>query len=652
MKRFLLAFPGFLLVLLVTACTLPDSTVNATEPAPIASPASFPSPEITPVSIVPAPQNLTICLGQEPNTLYPYGNPNSAARSVLAALYDGPVDVFLDGYQPVILQDIPTLENGDVQINPITVNRGDLVVDIDDQLVLLDAGVLIFPAGCNDESCAVNYGGQGEIQMDQLVATFRLLPQVLWSDGTPVTAQDSVYSFLIASDSATPGSKYLVDRTQTYEAVDEKTVQWWGRPGYSDPTYADNFFAPFPEHAWKSLSAADLARADLTARPPLGWGPYVFEAWVPGEAIRFSKNLNYFRAQDTLPAFETLRFLFLQNGEAAISAILAGDCDLLDTSLRLESQLDLLKELESKQSIKIWATTTSVMERFDFGIRPASYDDGVGVTDRINLFADVRTRQAVAYCLNRQEVVDTVLFGLSTVPATFIAPAHPAYNENVALYPYDINKGISLLEEAGWLDDDGDPATARVAKGAVSVPDGTQLSFSYQTSQAAQRRQVSEILATSLRECGIGVESVYRSANDLYAPGPQGPLFGRQFDVAVYAVGVSGVEPACAPYTSDEIPTDGSNWLGLNIMGYDNSDFDALCQKARRALPDQPEYLTQYAQLQSIFANDLPSIPLYARVKVAAARADLCNFSLSPNNLFDLWNLEEFEIDSTCINPE
>jgi peptide/nickel transport system substrate-binding protein len=86
-------------------------------------------------------------------------------------------------------------------------------------------------------------------------------------------------------------------------------------------------------------------------------------------------------------------------------------------------------------------------------------------------------------------------------------------------------------------------------------------------------------------------------------------------------------------------------------MGYRNPDFDTLCQKAQRVLPGESNYSSNYSQLQTIFANDLPSIPLYARLRVAAARPDLCNFSLTPNALFDLWNLEEWDTSPACAVP-
>src|SRR6185503_1758895 len=98
-------------------------------------------------------------------------------------------------------------------------------------LVLLNTGAKLRPSGCRSDDCAITYDGSSTIQMDQLVVTFTMLPGLLWSDGEPLTSDDSIYSFELASSDDTPVSKFVVDRTQTYEAADEQTIQWWGRPG-------------------------------------------------------------------------------------------------------------------------------------------------------------------------------------------------------------------------------------------------------------------------------------------------------------------------------------------------------------------------------------------------------------------------------------
>lgn len=634
-------------LLLLAACQAPAAQTSTPLPAADATQTPTPQPLPTATSL---PRTLTICLGQEPNTLYPLGTLNQAARSVLGAIYDGPVDTFTNGYQAVILEKIPSLKNGEAQLAAVAVKRGDLVVDAAGNFVSLDVGVTVFPSGCTEAACAVKYDGVSPLKMDQLVVTYRLLPNLTWSDGAPLTSADSTFAFALASDAATPGSKYLIDHTQAYEAVDERTVQWWGLPGFIDSSYADNFWPPLPKHLWGQVSAAELARADVNAHPPLGWGAYVFKEWSAGKYIRLEKNPAYFRAAEGLPAFETLTFRFVQDAPTAISDLIAGQCDLLDTSLRLESQLDLLTALERNEQVHLVTSTTPLIERLDFGIRPASYDDGYapGIGDRQDLFGDVRTRQGIADCLDRGKVVNTVFSGLSRVPDTFVSPEHPLFNPETAKYPFEVNKGIALLKEAGWIDPDNNPATPLVAQNVKNVVAGTPLVVTYSTTSALQRKQVSEILAQSLAQCGVGVKLNYLSLDELYASGPDGPLFGRKFDLAEYAIGVIGTEPPCSWFLSDQIPTAKNSWVGLNISGYSNPDYDAACQKAMRILPDQEGYQAAYAQVQSIYANDLPSVPLYLRIKAAAARRDLCNFTLDAFAVNDLWNIEELDYRSTC----
>lgn len=623
------------LAIFLSACG-PAGVATRTPAQPTQSTAS-----VKPTPPPAVPRVLTVCLGQEPNSLYPFDNLNTGARSVLSAIYDGPIDVFSNGDQPVILQNIPSLKNGDAQVTPVSVKRGDQVIDINGKRVTFDVGVTVLPSGCTEESCSVKYNGTTKIQMDQMVVTFRMLPKLLWSDGTPLTADDSLYAFKLAADPATPGSKYLTDRTQTYEAVDDKTVQWWGRPGFIDPGYADNFWSPLPKHAWEKLSATELAQADITKRPVLGWGAYTFTEWSKGQYIRLEKNPNYFRAAKNFPKFDTLVFRFEKDAEAGISALIAGECDLLDTSLRLDGQISLLTQLEKDKQAHLVVATTPLIERLDFGIHQAS-------GKRPGLFDDVRTRQGIASCLDRQKVVATVLDDLTVVPDSFVPATHTLYNDEVKKYPFDINKGIGFLEAAGWVDSDKDPSTPRTSLNVPGIPNGTPLILGYWTTSALQRRQVSEILSQSLMQCGVQVNIQYYDQNDFYAQGPNGPLFGRQFDLAEYAIGVNGTQPPCAWFMSSEIPAKENNWVGVNVSGYSNVDYDGACERAMSLLPDKPEQKDAFAQVQVLFANDLPSVPLYQRIKVAVTRKDLCNFSLDSFSLNDLWNIEEIDYGPTC----
>ena len=635
-RRLILA--TLVLIILLTACRSgEEASLTATPLSP------------TPTS-TPPPRALTVCLGQEPNTLYIYGNPNAAARSVLSAIYDGPIDHVNYQYEPVILEKLPNLKDGDALLESVTVSAGDEVVDAGDALVTLNPGVRVYPSGCRNDNCIVEYDGASELKMDQLVVTFTLWPDLAWSDGTPLTANDSVYAYNLASDVNTPGSKYLFDRTESYEAVDELTAEWRGKPGYIDTSYFTNFWSPLPQHIMKDFTASELPQADAATRAPIGWGAYTVEEWSPGDHIRLIKNPFYFR--EGLPKFDTLIFRFIGDPDAAISALLAGECDLLDASVRLDGQVGLLLELLQSNQILAEFSTTTILERLDFGIRPASYDDGYNTAtggDRADIFGDKRTRQAIAMCLDRQEVVDTVLYGLSVVPNTYFPPDHPLYKTDVAAYAFDVTAANELLDQIGWKDLDNDATTPRQAQGAVNVPAGTPLILNYFTTSAAQRRQVSEILSQSLAQCSIGVNIQYYTPADFYAPGPVGPLFGRSFDLAHFSMGTAGLEPPCSWYLSSDIPASQNQWVGANVSGYSNADYDTACQTAMRSLPDDADYRDAHGVTQAIFAEDLPAVPLYLRLKIAAGRPDLCNFTLEATSSNDLWNIEAIDYGSDCV---
>jgi len=581
--------------------------------------------------------------------LFPLNNPSAVAQSVLAAVYDGPIDTNSYGYQPVILQTLPSLANGDAQVFQKSVYVGDEVVDASGSPVTLVAGTKVRPAGCHDDTCVVVYDGTSAIQMDQMQVTFRMLPNLTWSDGELLTADDSVYAFELASNPSLAGSAYLVDRTQSYEAADDVTIQWWGKPGFIDPTYVTNFWAPLPRHSWGQIPPDQLLDSSEASRSPLGWGPYVIQEWQAGDHITLIKNTRYFRANQGLPRFDTLTFRFISDPETAISDLIAGSCDILDPSVGLDGQVSLLRSMADQDQLQALFTTTPTMEQLALGIAPASYDNGFNEqSDRPGYFDDPRVRQAIAMCLDRQQVVDTVLYGLTTIPTSLAPAGSPFYNPDVKTYSYNLTEANALLEQAGWKDTDNDPTTPRLADGVMNVPNGTPLELSYLTTNATQRLQVSSILADSLAQCGIQVNVENLDQADLYAPGPAGPLFGRNFDLAEFAMGSTGIEPSCEWYASAEVPNATNHWVGTNVSGYNNPDFDSTCQAAQQSLPDQPEHIVAEHQAQSIFAEEVPVIPLYWRVKVAAALPQVCNFSLDPTAQSAMWNIEAFDSGFGC----
>jgi len=628
-------------IILLTGCALPLQRVATPAPAALPTPA--------PTSTAVPARSLTICLGTEPNTLYPLASPNAAARSVLAAINDGPIDTLSYDYQPVILEKIPTLAEGDVQIVPAEVKAGDTIMDVEGNVVLLAAGVRIRPSTCRGDDCIVTYDGTSTLQMDQMIVTFQMRGDVTWSDGTPLTADDSVYAYQLDAETAEIGSRFLLDRTQVYEAADPATTQWWGVPGYLDMSFMTNFWAPAPKHAWSQFQPAELPQIDIASRTPIGWGPYQIEEWAAGDHITLAKNPNYFRAAEGYPKFEEVVFRFISDPNAAISELTAGHCDILDPSIRLDGQMALLSQLEQSGEAHSTIVPGMAIEWLGLGIVPGSYDDGISLArnDRPDILADVRTRQALTLCLDRQKAVDTVLFGRSTVPLTFVPLDHPLYNGNVPAYRHDPAAGIQLLEQVGWRDTDGNPSTPRLASSVANVPAGTPLTLNYYSTPALQRRQVADILSQSLAECGVGVNVQYFSQDDLYAPGPEGLLFGRRFDLIEYAMSTDAVLPPCDWFMSGEISIAGNHWVGTNVTGFKNPEYDAACHAASLSLPGEAGFGEAFQKAQSVFAAEIPAIPLYYRLKVAAARADVCHFDLDPS-ANPMWNIEAFDRGQGC----
>lgn len=651
-KHFPLLLALVLISLLAAGCRAATTPPPVTSPVPTASATEAAPPQPT-ATITPTPARaLVVCLATEPETLYLYGGSSRSMWSVLEAIYDGPFDTRGYALQPVILQKIPDLSGGDAVFQPAVVREGDPVVDVDGNLVALKAGVKVLPAGCSSPECAAVWDGQSELSMDQLAVTFKLLPGLKWSDGSPLTAADSVFSYTIAADPATPSTKYLTDRTASYTAVDSETVQWVGLPGFYEQRFGSFFWTPLPEHLLGSLNAEQIAGSETARRSPVGWGAYALEEWVPGDHITLKKNPNYFRASEGLPKFDTLVYRFV--GEApdgAMNALLAGECDVVDQNPQFLTMIPDLLQREEQDKLKTYVGQGPEWEHLDFGVRPSSYDDGYDPStgDRVDLFGDARTRQAFAMCIDREKIAAELLYNRTVIPNSFVLPGHPLYHEDLPVYAYDPAGGQQLLDAVGWKDTDGNPDTPRTAAGVAGVPDGTTLSVVYHTTQAELRTQVAQRVVDSLRGCGIEASQELVNIGQLFSPGPDGPVFGRKFDLVQFSWEASS-RPNCLLYTTSQTPSAANQWTGANVTGYSSPAFDAACAAATWARPSDADYTERSRQVQQVFAAELPVIPLYAHMKMAISRSDLCGLELDVTARSLVWNLEEFDYgpDAAC----
>ena len=621
--------------LLLTACAPQIMTVTVTAPPQTVVVTATPSPSPTPLP--PGPKVLTVCLVGEPDTLYLYGGSRLAAtRHVMEPLYDGPIDHLSYDYKPVILQKVPSIADGDAVMRIVRVREGSRVVSAEGDVVELTDGIRVYPRGCHTEECAVEFEGE-PLWMEKMEVTFALRDDVTWADGEPLTAEDSVFAFQVASDPATPGGHYLTERTASYRSLDDWRVRWVGLPGFIDSTYFLNFFAPLPRHQLEGRSPAALLRADEIRRYPLGWGPFVVAEWVPGDHIALSRNPHYFRAAEGLPYLDRVVFKFTSGAPDLVARLLSGECDVGTQDADLKPFMPLLVQAEQHGLLKVVSATSNGWEHIDFGIVPAPE------YRRADFFGDVRVRQAVVQCLDRQAIVDEVTYGRSVVPDSYLPPEHPLYaGEHLVHWDYDPTAGRALMEEVGWLDEDKDGV--REAHRIQGISTGTPFEVTLLvSSDSLASQQVARIVKAHLADCGIRVNLETRPSWEFFSDGPEGPLFGRQFDLAETAWWFDA-PPPCGHYVSSEIPDKG-HWHGDNSTGYSNPDYDEVCQAALQALPGTPEYVEYHQEAQVIFSEELPAIPLFMWLRVAVARPNVLSFTLDPTARSELWNIEKLDVE-------
>jgi peptide/nickel transport system substrate-binding protein len=288
-----------------------------------------------------------------------------------------------------------------------------------------------------------------------------------------------------------------------------------------------------------------------------------------------------------------------------------------------------LDELEKAGNVKGQYVPATVWEHIDFGVERGDGQE--------SFFADAKVRQAVAYAVNRQEIIDEVLFGKTVVMNTFLPETHwayPAGGEGLEAYEYDSAKAEALLDEAGWV------------KGADGIreKDGRKFSIQFYTTENNQTRQsVAQIVQENLKVVGIEVNLNFVPATAvLFANGEEGILSARKFDLALYAW-VSGPEPSVELYLCDQVPTPDNSYAGQNNTGWCNEDFDKAAL-ASKAVTEREARIPFVIESEKVFNAELPTFPLYQRVNLGAYNTKVTGLAMNPTSQVDFWNIETWDI--------
>jgi peptide/nickel transport system substrate-binding protein len=266
-------------------------------------------------------------------------------------------------------------------------------------------------------------------------------------------------------------------------------------------------------------------------------------------------------------------------------------------------------------------------QHLELGIEPLTYDAGFNVfQQRGDYFGDVRMRHAIAMCIDREALMTKFGAGQGSVPGAYMPPAHPL--TNAAPIAYDPAAANAMLDELGWIAGADGVRVNSFFPGAMQA---VQLILTLHTSDDGTDLAVASALQTNLEDCGIGINIVSAPAEQSFAPGPGGEVFGRAFDLALFAWPFTEGS-ACYLYLSDAIPGPDLSvyrygWGGWNISGWSEGDYDAACEAALISLPGEASYGDAERQAQAYFAEQLPAIPLYVAYEAVAAKADFCGFS-------------------------
>jgi peptide/nickel transport system substrate-binding protein len=580
---------------------------------------------------------LSICLGDEPSSLFIYGDLSKTAAIVRQAIYDGPIDEVNFQLSSPLLTQIPSLENGLVSMTPVGVLPGEWIVDADGNPTILASGVVYKPSGCLGEDCFEVFLDQASITLDQIEIRFPLKDGITWSDGTPLSVEDSLFSYQLAESiygiSSGPGKMRFVS---DYQVLNENTLRWIGLPGYTNViSYGEYFFSPLPKHDLDDLSWEDLIVSEKLNDKPLGWGPYRISEWVLGDHITLIKNDNYHRSGEGLPAYDALVFRFVTNGEEALAAFYAGECQVAANADGLIDFLPTLIDAAEEGNLHLGFIEGTAWEQISFGVN--------SLDPRRTALQDPRLRQAITMCVNR-EGIKTLRSDVGEVVDGFFFPEDPRIELNELSYPYRPGAGNALLEEIGWIDHDGDPTTPRIAKDIEKLVDDTELRLGFLAPGEGDVPLTVSRIQEDLAGCGIVLDIQMMPASELLAPGPNGPVFGRQFDMALFAWAV-GPYQRCQLFLADEIPGNypeyHKGWGGVNATGYNNYDYDSLCRELMMNPPDYEGVDFARERISELFIKDLPVLPLFFRRDLVISTPDLGLSATDYSPLF--WDIEDIK---------
>ena len=479
----------------------------------------------------------------------------------------------------------------------------------------------------------------GGVSEDQTSITYKLKEGLTWSDGTPVTAEDAVFT---AEYCMTPetGCAQLAkfEGVDKVEAVDERTIKITFKEPQPVP-YGPLVGAQSPllqKAQFEGCVGAAAQQCSEQNFKPIGTGPFVVDEFKPNDVIRMSANPNY--RDPAKPAFASV--LFKGGGDAAASGRAVMETGEFDYGWNLQLAPEVLAQMEKGGKGKPISAFGTLVERIEMNMTDPSPDLPEGERSTAKhphpILSDERVRRALSMAIDRPLLVE-IGYGQAGRPTCNLVPAPAGFaSDNTECLTQDIEGAKKLLEEAGWVDTNGD---------GIREKDGKPLKLTYQTSTNAVRQDFQSIIKQNWQEIGVDTELRNISGSVFFGGDPASPDTFQKFyaDVEMYANNFDGTDPQpyLAAYTCDKAPRPETNWGGENINRYCNEEYDKLLTELTRTgeLEKRQEIAKKLNDM--LTKESMTIVPLVDRGRVSAASNTLDGVVL---NVWDseLWNVADW----------
>jgi peptide/nickel transport system substrate-binding protein len=437
-----------------------------------------------------------------------------------------------------------------------------------------------------------------EISPDGSAYTFTLRDGIRWSDGEPVTSNDFKFTYE-ALASPLVESPYR-DRTVgivQIDAPDPRTVVV--RLAGPNCAVLHSLRQPLlPSHKY-AADFSDLATNPLSQAPTVSAGPFLFVERIGDEKVILARNPDYWQG---VPQIEEWEVRIIPNPNDRRQALAD---DLVDLAYFDPDEV-VETTLEAGEAVTVTYLPTDGYSFLALNLadpaapQPGRASDGSSLPQAPHpILGDVAVRQAIAAAVDYDRILSEVYNGHAYRTASYVpSTVRWAYNDSLPLPSYDPARARQLLNDAGWVDEDGDSVLSRA---------GQPLRLSIRTNEDNPKRvEMARLIAEELTKLGVQVELNIASFDELTAV-----LLDQRFDLVVIGWENLGADPGNSPFwhSQADIPT-----TGFNFTSFHDNEVDGWLDSAMRlAGCDLNSRGDLYKQVQQRIASQLPYILLAAQ---------------------------------------